>query len=182
MHQGRFQHGRHVIRIAGLFATGIVAFLILRAWLVPPDFGVYGFYRAGALDDARKHPIAFAGQAACEECHAGIYDPPDEIKIEDRLDAATVAKGGWPVAKEADNKHAILRCEACHGPLAFHVDDPEKPVAEVGKDALCMSCHREVAGRPPAQPQVVAGDHGENDPCISCHKPHRPRTDDEEGQ
>ena len=175
----RFEHAGHVVRVAILFATLCVAFLIVRSFLVPSDFGRYGFYRAGALDDVRKHPVKYAGQAACEECHAGSYAPPDDLK-DDRLDAAAVAKAGWPVSKDADNKHAILRCEACHGPLAAHAADPEKPVAKVGKDALCMTCHKEVAGRPLAQPQVVAGDHGDNDPCVSCHKPHRPRTDDED--
>lgn len=181
--RGRFQHAGHVVRVAAVFATLFVAFLILRAWLVPSDFGVYGFYRAGALDDARKPPVKYGGQTACEECHAGTYAPPDDLKAAaDRLDAATVAKAGWPAAKDADNKHALVRCESCHGPLAFHVDDPEKPLTKVGKDMLCMTCHKEVAGRPIAQPQVVAGDHGDNDPCVSCHKPHRPRTDDDQDQ
>jgi cytochrome c7-like protein len=167
--RGRFRHAGHVLRVAALFFFGFVAFLIVRAILIPPDFGVYGFYRAGALDDAKARPIKFAGRAACEECHAGTYDPPDD-------DAKAVA-----LAKEdpvKDNKHITLNCEACHGPLAVHADDPEKPVSKVGNDKLCLRCHLELKGRPSIQPQVIPGDHGDNDPCVSCHKPHRPKTDE----
>lgn len=175
----RFRHAGHVLRVAALFATGTVAFFIVRAWLVPSDFGKYGFYRAGALNDVKARPVAYAGTAACEECHAGTYDPPDDAKKDEDTIVQTAGLT-WPVDKHIDNKHAILRCEACHGPLAPHADDPEKPVPKVGKDHLCMTCHKEVAGRPSAQPQVVAGDHGDNDPCVSCHKPHRPRTDEDQ--
>lgn len=183
----RFRHAGHVLRVAALFAVGIVAFFIARWMLVPSDFGVYGFYRAGALNDVKARAVSYAGSAACEECHAGTYEPPDDAKKQpakdkkDTDDEVVVQTSGltWPVPKNVDNKHAILRCEACHGPLAPHADDPEKAVPKVGKDQLCMTCHKEVAGRPTTQPQVVAGDHGDNDPCVSCHKPHRPKTDEE---
>ena len=35
---------------------------------------------ASALNDAKAKPIHYAGRAACEECHAGAYDPPDDAK------------------------------------------------------------------------------------------------------
>jgi hypothetical protein len=170
----RFRHAQHALRVVVLLALGLVAFLVLRWALIPSDFGVYGFYRAGALNDIKARPIAYAGRAACEECHAGTYEPPDDSQT---AKAAKAVKA-VPVDLATDNKHSVLRCEACHGPLAVHVEDPEKPVAKVGVDHLCLGCHLQLTGRPESQPQVLPGDHGDNDPCISCHKPHRPKTDD----
>ena len=62
--------------------------------------------------------------------------------------------------------------------MAFHIDATDKAVPKVGSDTLCLVCHGQVTGRPKTQPQVVAGDHGGTDSCISCHRPHRPRTDE----
>ena len=212
--KGRFQHSGHVFRVAAIFAMGIAGFLVLRWMLVPRDFGLYGFYRAGALTDIRAKPPAHAGRAACEECHSGVYDPPDDFTPAAGVVVKTAALT-WPVEKDVDNKHALLNCEACHGPLAKHADDPEKTAPKVGNDKLCLTCHRELPGRPNAQPQVEPGDHSDranarqrvsprerrgdqavpaservggsagakppgsmNDPCVSCHKPHRPKTDE----
>jgi hypothetical protein len=173
--RGRFGHAGHVVRVALVFAVGALAFLIVRHALVPSDFGKYGFYRAGALDDARARPIKYAGSKACDECHAGTYEPDDDAK------PAKAKADLDPVDLLTDNKHRQLRCEACHGPLAAHIDDLDKPVAKVANDKLCLGCHREITGRPKSQPQVVFGDHGDKDPCVSCHRPHRPRTDEEKG-
>ena len=49
---GRFGHSGHVLRFAALFVVGFIAFVVIRASMIPKDFGVLGFYRAGALDDA----------------------------------------------------------------------------------------------------------------------------------
>ena len=64
----------HLVRMAGLFAVGISAFLVLRAVMVPAGFGVYGHFRAGALDDDRARPVRYAGHAACEDCHADVVE------------------------------------------------------------------------------------------------------------
>lgn len=171
----RFRHAGHVLRMGAVFALGIVALLVARWMLTPADFGKYGFYRPGALDDIKARPISYAGRVACEECHAGTYEPSDEV-----LARAKKAPAGEEV--NLANKHDVQSCESCHGPLAAHADDPEKAVPKVGTDKLCMTCHAEVPGRPASHPQVLAGDHGDNDPCVSCHKPHRPRTDEDEEQ
>lgn len=163
----RFRHSQHVLRAGVVLLFGFVAFLALRWLALPSDFGVYGFYRAGALDDVKAHPIAYAGRAACEQCHGGTYDLP--------------GAGTGAVPPEADpvkdNRHFAIRCEACHGPLASHVGDPSLPVDAVGGDQLCLGCHAQLAGRPSTQPQIVAADHSGTDPCVSCHRPHRPRPD-----
>lgn len=175
----RFRHAAHVVRMASVFLAGAVLFLIARSALIPDGFGTFGFYRAGAIDDAKARSIAYAGSASCEGCHVGKY-------WSDFDDAEATAKSD----PKRDNRHSVLRCESCHGPLALHAsnqkrkeageDVADKPVPQVTADKLCLGCHREITGRPEFQPQVIAGDHGDKDKCESCHRPHRPRTDEDE--
>lgn len=149
----RLLDGRtHLARVAGLFAAGLVVFVVIRALLVPADFGVYGHYRAGALDDSRKLPVVHAGQAACAECHTDI--------------AELRAKG----------RHARIGCEACHGAQGRHAKAPDeaKPERPNGRTA-CVSCHAASVARPAKHPQVEVADHpGDDTACIACHLPHQP--------
>ena len=106
---------RHVFRVAVLFLFGLIAFMAVRSALIPADFGRYGFYRAGALDDVRARPIRYAGEASCRDCH----EEPFEVR-----------KG---------QGHQRVKCEACHGPVR------ERDVMRKEKDismAACMDCHR----------------------------------------
>ncbi len=143
----------HLLRMAALFAVGVAAFVILRWAMVPADFGVYGHFRAGALQDNMAHPIRFAGQAACLDCHTDI----GEIR----------AKG----------RHAGVACEACHGPLARHAADPgtvtpEKPDPR----KTCLICHTMSASKPHGFPQVDVAEHAPEGPCTACHEqPHNPK-------
>lgn len=147
------RHYGHVLRVAGLFLFGFVAFVIVRQVLVPADFNLegYGFFRAGALDEIAARPIAYAGQATCAECHSDALD--------------TKSKGA----------HAPLHCEACHGALAKHADDPEnvKPAA-LNPRRLCLTCHVKMAGKYDGFPQVDAKEHAGDDACTTCHTPHHP--------
>ena len=175
----RFGHAQHVFRVGVVLGVGLVAFLIARSAAIPSDFGVFGYYRAGALDDNRALPIVHAGRTACVECHDGIYDPPElDVEVPARLVAATK-----PLDPARDNKHFKLNCEACHGPLQKHVADEDKAIAvpKVASDHLCLGCHRKVAGRPGFQPQVVPAVHSndvgkDDNGCAGCHKPHWPKT------
>jgi hypothetical protein len=150
------RHYAHVLRVAGLFAVGFVAFLVLRQVFVPADFNLegYGFFRAGALDDIRARPIHYAGHEACAACH----------------DAVTTAETG--------SRHASLHCEACHGPLAAHANAPMdvKPPA-LNPRALCLTCHTKMAGKYEGFPQVDPKEHAGDDACTSCHQPHHPEID-----
>lgn len=141
----------HVLRVSGLFAGGFLAFLIVRSALIPSDFGVHGFYRAGALADNANRPIAYAGDPACVECH----------------DVADAARRG--------NRHEKVRCEACHGPMAKHAEDFAVKSPRLEQPSLCMGCHLTLRGKPDEFPQVVLADHFEGSPCTECHDPHRPR-------
>lgn len=148
---GRFSDVQHLLRMAGLFAIGVVLFLIARALLVPDGFGVYGHYRAGALDDNRAHQLRFAGHEACADCHANV--------LEARV-------GG---------KHAAIGCEACHGPLAAHAEDPDAaPAPRPEATPLCRVCHGVNVARPAGFPQVDPAEHGGGESCVSCHQPHNP--------
>jgi len=148
----RLLEGRmHLVRVAALFLAGLVAFVVIRALLVPADFGVYGHYRAGALADNRAYPLVFAGRAACAECH-------DDV-----------------VAARSGGRHERIGCEACHGALAAHASaqDDAKP-ARPDPRALCVSCHDARVGKPTGFPQVHVREHAPDGPCTACHQPHRP--------
>jgi hypothetical protein len=148
----RFPHAAHVLRMAGLFVGGFTLFLIVRSLLVPADFGVHGFYRAGALDAVRARVPQHAGEAACVACHTEVAD---------------VRKGV---------RHENVRCESCHGPLARHADAPfDVRPATLDPRQLCLQCHARAPGKAATFPQVVPADHGLDLPCADCHRPHRPR-------
>lgn len=151
----RFKDVEHLIRLAALFVAGLLLFVVARAALVPKDFGKYGHYRAGAVDDAAARPLTYAGRARCAECH-------DDVVI-----------------SQAAAGHKNLGCETCHGALLKHADDPEVAVAKADGQVLCLRCHAANTGKPAHQPTVVAKDHSDEDTCVSCHKPHDPRTDQE---
>lgn len=146
-----FKDYEHVLRMAGLFVTGIVVFLIVRWVMVPSDFGVYGFYRAGALHDNTLRPMVYAGQSTCAECHTEILD------------------------QRKGTRHEKVNCESCHGPLATHasgdVINPGKPDPKT----VCAPCHVKMDGRPAFQPQVDVKEHSGDALCIDCHKPHSPK-------
>ena len=147
------RHYGHVVRILGLFAAGFTVFMVVRGFLVPSDFGVYGFYRAGALVDARARAPLYAGEASCADCHTDV------------------------VELRAQARHKGVRCEACHGPLPIHAtgDLSVKPRA-LHPRQLCLTCHTAGTGKPAAFPQV-GPDHSDPGPCTECHKPHRPKVD-----
>lgn len=141
----------HLIRVAGLFLVGLLLFLVLQALLVPEGFGVYGHFRSGALADNRARPLSFAGHAACEECHS---------------DVAAARKGG---------KHAAVGCEACHGPLARHAEDPgTAKAARPDPRKLCIVCHSVNVAKPARFRQVEPREHSGGESCLTCHTAHNP--------
>jgi hypothetical protein len=141
----------HLVRPALVLLAVLAIFLVVRSAIIPKAFGQYGHYRPGALDLVRSHPIAFAGQDTCVMCH-------DE--------QATARAAG---------KHAHVACEACHGPLALHADDPSAHVPKLPDVAdLCRRCHEKDAAKPAGFPQVVTAEHSGGALCNSCHQPHNP--------
>lgn len=146
-----FRGKEHLVRMAALFAGGFLLFVIARAIFVPKGFGLYGHYRAGALADNRSRPVAYAGRSLCGDCHT---DKKDEL-----------SKG----------KHAGVGCEACHGPLARHAEDPSslKPTKPEPKTA-CVRCHLANVSKPKKFPQIDPKAHFDGGDCHGCHASHAP--------
>jgi hypothetical protein len=147
----RFQDYEHVLRIAALFAFATIAFLAWRSWMVPPDFGVYGHYRAGAIADAMVRTPRFAGQAACVTCHEDVQ----QLRV--------------------TGTHAKVSCEACHGPLGQHAaGEMETAPIRPSPRGVCLTCHTSRVGMPVAFPKVIVNEHSEAGPCTDCHRAHAP--------
>jgi len=142
----------HLIRLAGVFALGIAIFLLVRRAIVPPSFGQYGHYRGAVLEEMRARPVKYAGHELCEACHESV---------------ATAKNPG---------KHANVGCEACHGALAAHTEDPSgvKPVLP-NVATLCVSCHEADSAKPAHFPQVISKEHAGDTSCTACHNPHHPK-------
>jgi cytochrome c554/c'-like protein len=146
-----FRDSGHLIRPALVILAGLAAFGVLRQAVIPKAFGQYGHYRPGALELVRNRPLSYGGQQACLVCH------------EDQGKA------------RAAGKHAHVACEACHGPLAKHAEDPGSLVPKLPEVAgLCVRCHEKDAAKPRAFPQVVSAEHSGGMVCNSCHQPHNP--------
>ena len=146
-----FKDANHLIRLAAIFAIGTLLFVVVRAQMVPDDFGRYGHYRAGAIDDERARTPVHAGQAACAGCH------PDVVEL------------------RAKARHAAVSCEACHGALASHASgEVVKPPRPDGRE-LCIRCHAAKTGKPRQYPTVSAKEHAGDEACITCHTPHNPK-------
>lgn len=147
----RFKDFEHLFRVAFVFVAGSIGFLIVRSILVPKSFGQYGHYRGNAVVDARRHPMAYAGHQACETCHPDV------------------------VAVKTPGKHSHVNCEACHGALEKHAEDPGNvQPAKLDTAVLCARCHGANGARPKHFPQVDAAEHSAGLPCDTCHQPHSP--------
>ena len=146
-----FKDAEHFLRLAAVFVVGLIAFLALRASLVPRSFGQYGHYRGNAIGEIAARPVSYAGHQVCEGCHSDVLD----VK----------SKG----------VHKGVACESCHGPLANHADDPAsvQPV-KLDTAKLCVRCHEENLAKPQKFPQVASKEHSEGAACDSCHQPHSP--------
>jgi hypothetical protein len=150
---GGLRHAQPVIRMAGLFAFGIALFLVLRGVFIADDFGVYGHFRASALDVERAKPLWYGGREVCAGCHTDV------------------------LAAQAGGGHAAVACEACHGPAGGHATgggEPPRPIRPAPRLG-CLICHTEDASKPPGFPQIVASDHAGQLDCSLCHSPHHPR-------
>jgi hypothetical protein len=146
-----FRDWIHLIRPAIVLVAALGVFMIVRAAVIPKDFGKYGHFRPGALAAIRSKPISYAGQDTCVLCHE------EQAKV------------------RAAGRHAHVSCEACHGPQAKHANDPGalKPtLPDVAN--LCRRCHERDAAKPAKFPQVVTAEHSGGAVCTACHVPHNP--------
>jgi len=151
-----FKDIEHLVRLIAVIAIALAAFVILRAAVVPASFGQYGHYRGAALPDTAARPIAFAGHEACEACHSDVVD------------------------QKKQGRHVVVACEACHGALAKHADDPASVTPpKLDTAIVCARCHEANSAKPKGFPQVVTADHSGGIACDTCHQPHRPKIETE---
>jgi len=147
-----FKDIEHLIRLAVVIVILLAIFLVLRAAVVPHSFGEYGHYRGAAIAETAARPIAFAGHETCEACHADV------------------------VEQKKQGKHVVVACEACHGALAKHADDPAAITpGKLDTAVVCARCHEANSAKPKGFPQVVTADHSGGIACDTCHQPHRPK-------
>jgi predicted CXXCH cytochrome family protein len=148
----------HVLRPL-LVVMGVVAIIfIVRAVLVPSDFGIhqngftYGWYRQGNLQDWKNVTVKYQGKQSCAKCH------------QDKVDLIN------------QGPHGIIQCENCHGPAGNHPSDPPKLPIDTSRE-LCKRCHALLPY--PANPRnIIKGidpnQHHPGSPCVTCHIPHDP--------
>lgn len=149
----RLRDAEHLVRLALLFLAGALVFLGLRAYFVPAGFGELGHFRTGALQDIRNRPLHFAGRASCGEtdCHEDV------------------------TATLADDSHALVGCESCHGALLAHAAEPKvAKAATLDEIELCSRCHALNSARPAEFQQVEIETHREDSACSECHHAHEP--------
>lgn len=150
----KFRDSAHLIRVAGVFLLGGMAFVAIRATVIPKSFGQYGPYRGAALGEITSRPVVFAGHDVCANCHPDVQ----EMK----------SKG----------VHAGVNCESCHGPQSKHAEDPGTVQPLLPDTAtLCVRCHSQNAAKPVGFRQVDAKKHSQGQPCKTCHQPHSPGLD-----
>jgi uncharacterized CHY-type Zn-finger protein len=150
----RSKDTEHLVRLAVIFICGVVVFLVARSFLVPQSFGKYGHFRADALGVVAARPVAFAGRELCEACHPEV------------------------VALKTPGRHKGVSCEACHGPLQKHADDPGTIVPpKLNAEVLCVKCHEAISAKPVTFPQIASKDHYPGMACDICHQPHSPHLD-----
>jgi uncharacterized CHY-type Zn-finger protein len=152
-----FKDIEHLIRLAAVMMIALVVFVVLRAAVVPRSFGQYGHYRGAAISEIAARPPAFAGHAVCEGCHTDVVD---QKKL---------------------GKHVVVPCEACHGALAKHADDPASVApAKLDTAVICARCHEANSAKPKDFPQVATAEHSGGLACDTCHQPHKPKIETED--
>lgn len=139
-------------RLTLAFAIFIALFLLLRNFLVPDTFGDYSFYRGASLLENEQKDILYSGRKACIECHQDIED------------------------SKAQDAHADITCEACHGPGQKHVISGN--TADIFRPSgreFCGHCHeRNAAKQQSAIFQIDLSQHNAGKNCTDCHNAHQP--------
>ena len=140
------------------YVLGLVVFLAIRMYAIPPSFGELGWYRADAMDLIANRSIEFSESSMCFSCHYEEYVV-------------------WEV-----NEHRNVSCQSCHGALAKHVLEPGKIEDDLfglkhykNDRDFCLSCHRSDVSKRKDFPQVSVSMHQRVlSSCMKCHDPHNP--------
>jgi hypothetical protein len=142
---------QQIISLFILLLVVLTGFLFARKYFTPPSFGLYGHYRANAVDEIKARGMKYAGSESCIECHDDIYN------------------------LKAKGYHKNVACEICHGPAGKHADDPSETSPEIPHDrSKCTICHDYNLARPTGFPQIIANQHNPGKFCTQCHQAHNP--------
>ena len=144
----RFKLPPQILRLVLLTLAIVGSYLVARAFLTPPSFGEYGWYRGEALEEIASRTPVFAGKKACDECHSDILH------------------------KLAADAHKTLSCEACHGVSREHAINPGHPARQDHRQPL-HPVPRSQSVPPGWLKQIVVKDHY-GPKCTECHLPHQP--------
>jgi hypothetical protein len=66
-----------ILRLVLLTLAIVGSYLVARAFLTPPTFGEYGWYRGAAIEEIAARTPVFAGKQSCDECHSDILHKLD---------------------------------------------------------------------------------------------------------
>lgn len=149
---------RHAIRLFVVIAVILGAAVGAKQLAIPDTFGEFGAYRGASVKAAMEGRPAHLGEVGCVKCHA------KQVKLHDK------------------DAHRNVQCESCHGPGRDHAAAPKSArMKKPGGKEPCLVCHRRMAARPGAFPQVEWKEHykfvgvaKEDTPCTTCHNPHEP--------
>ena len=67
-----------------------------------------------------------------------------------------------------------MNCEACHGALAKHADDPHRPPPKLRYCRSLRRCHEANVASLKASLRWSPTDHANGFVCETCHVPHSP--------
>ena len=157
------KYNAHLIKVFLVLIVLGVGVIAAQALFIPSDFGKYGHYRTGAVEDEINRLVRNQTNESCLKCHPYIK------KI------------------HLSGVHKTVSCEFCHGPNADHAVD-EKKIADMpvkrGEDikALCLRCHNKIIrARPEESIKMISMPlHLEEKKvqtthiCNQCHHVHAP--------
>lgn len=126
-------------------------------------YTVEAMARAQQAEDAARQPAPaaqgtqFTGVGGCAGCHLSIVEQWSKtrhaaawktlVRGEKKAQAACVpchvtgyGEPGGFVDERSTPHLAAVGCEACHGPAAAHLTDPERPYGQTGLGS-CTGCH-----------------------------------------
>lgn len=157
------KHALHIIGVViSVLIVAIIGFMV-KAQLVPESFGIYGAYRAEAIDEEAHRTVRHGTSASCFGCHP------------------------YEATSHLEGDHKTISCEFCHGTYADHVAKGKKtgtlPVKKGTEiTTLCLRCHNtEIKARSTIVIKTVGmPDHLSNQNvkvthiCNQCHYVHAP--------
>ncbi|MCL5022811.1 MAG: cytochrome c3 family protein [Nitrospirae bacterium] len=148
----------HVWRPAFVVLALIVLILIVRAFYVSKDFGIwergymYGFHRKSNEDEWKAFTVKYKSAEYCKDCHSDKY------------------------SSIMQTPHAVIQCENCHGPALDHPSDPPKLTVDKRRE-LCLRCHYPLPYPTSGRANIRGIDPEKHNPgieCVMCHNPHKP--------